>query len=72
MTFAMISVSPDVLTRLLALRSSDDESVDDVLRRVLSGHTGARAARDQAAPACMASTSGAGSSGVHYLINGET
>ena len=46
MTFAMISVSPDVLTRLLALRSSDDESVDDVLRRVLSGHTGARAARD--------------------------
>jgi negative regulator of replication initiation len=35
MNLAMISVSPDVLARLLALRTSDLDSYDDILRRVL-------------------------------------
>jgi hypothetical protein len=35
MNIAMISIAPDVLSRLLALRLSDTESLDDVLRRAL-------------------------------------
>jgi predicted type IV restriction endonuclease len=35
MNIAMISVAPDVLSRLLALRVSETESLNDVLRRAL-------------------------------------
>ena len=36
MSFAMISIAPDILTRLLALRLSDHECLDEVLRRLLT------------------------------------
>ena len=36
MNFMMIPVTPDVLTRLLALRYSDDEGLGEVLHRVLA------------------------------------
>lgn len=36
MSIAMIAVAPDVLTRLMTLRLSESESLDEVLRRVLA------------------------------------
>lgn len=39
MSIAMISVSPDVLTRLMALRQFNSEALDKVLHRVLAGVT---------------------------------
>jgi hypothetical protein len=36
MSFAMISIAPDVLARLLALRASDNECLGEVLRRLLT------------------------------------
>jgi hypothetical protein len=39
MNLAMISISPDVLARLLALRQSELDNFDDVLRRVLVDRT---------------------------------
>lgn len=38
MNLAMISIAPDVLDHLLALRQTAQESLDDVLRRVLVDH----------------------------------
>ena len=39
MSIAMFSVSPDVLTRLMALRQFNSEALDEVLHRVLAGVT---------------------------------
>lgn len=39
MSVTMISVAPDALSRLLALRLSEDEALDEVLRRTLTNTT---------------------------------
>lgn len=71
MNLALISIAPDVLARLLALRSTDLESVDDVLRRVLAEPKNAGATASQAAPNRVAAAANVGSSNVHYLLAGE-
>jgi len=49
MSLAMIPVAPDVLAGLLALRQTDQESFDDVLRRILAGRTTAAEQKPAAA-----------------------
>jgi negative regulator of replication initiation len=68
MSIAMISVASDVLTRLLALRMSETESLDDVLRRALPpiGRS-AEAPTARIAPA----TRNPNGTGVPYQIDGE-
>jgi hypothetical protein len=68
MSIAMISVAPDVLTRLLALRLSKTESLDDVLRRALPpiGKPAEPPATRTVTP--MQNTNG---TGVPYHIDGE-
>ncbi len=68
MNFAMISITPDNLTHLLSLRSTGDESLDDVLRRVLPQK------KDSACPPPSAHTESAtniDSSKLHYCLKGE-
>ena len=69
MNAAMIPVAPDVLTRLLALRLSESESLDQVLRRVLPA-----AGKPTTKPAARATaaTPGANGAGVPYQFDGET
>jgi negative regulator of replication initiation len=68
MSIAMISVAPDVLTRLLALRLSETESFDDVLRRALPPI--GKPAEAPAARAASATRSTNGT-GIPYHIDGE-
>jgi hypothetical protein len=68
MGFTIISVAPDVLTRLLALRSSENEGLDEVFRRYLPGDALARAEPTQQN---TAATSGADVVGLPYQIMGE-
>jgi negative regulator of replication initiation len=63
-----ISVAPDVLTRLLALRMSETESLDDVLRRALPPTGKPAEAPDAGTPSAKRSTTG---TGVPYQIDGE-
>jgi hypothetical protein len=65
-SIAMISIAPDVLARLLALRLSESESLDDVLRRALLG----KPAEAPAARAAIATPTTNGT-GVPYYIDGE-
>ncbi len=68
MSFAMIPIAPDVLARLLALRVSDNECLDEVLRRlVTSGPTSPSPPPPQVATA----TPGAASFGIRYELDGE-
>lgn len=69
MSIIMISVAPDVVTCLLALRLSESESPDEVLRRVL-----AAAEKPTAKPVARATaaTPSANGAGVSYQFDGET
>lgn len=69
MNIAMISVAPDVLTRLMTLRMSETESLDEVLRRVLADAT-----KPAPRPAAQVPTAipSASSAGVAYQFDGET
>jgi hypothetical protein len=68
MSIALISVAPDVLTRLLASRLFESESLDEVLRRVLAG---AKPIAKRAAQVPTATPS-ANPAGVAYQFDGET
>lgn len=69
MTIAMISISPDVLTRLMTLRLSESESLDEALRRILAGATKPVSIPGALASAAPPSITGGG---VSYVLNGET
>lgn len=61
MSFAMIPIAPDVLARLLALQQTDQESFNDILRRVLVDRVpGGASPNPPSAPAT-----------VHYTLLGE-
>ena len=68
MSIAMISVAPDVLTRLMTLRLSESESLNEVLRRVLAGAT-----KPVPRPAAQVPTvtPSASPAGVAYQLDGE-
>jgi hypothetical protein len=68
MNTAMISVAPDVLSRLLALRMSETESLDDVLRRTLPPIE--KLAEPPAARAASQTRSTNGG-GLAYQVDGE-
>jgi hypothetical protein len=68
MSIAMISVAPDVLSRLLALRVSETESLDDVLLRTLP-LVGKPAEPPVSRPATPARNPNG--TGVPYHIDGE-
>ncbi len=65
----MISVAPDVLTRLMTLRLSETESLDEVLRRILAD---ARNPIPTTAAQVPIATSSAGPASVAYQFDGET
>ena len=69
MSITMISVAPDVLARLLALRTSETESLDEVLRRALPAATKPAAISAERANAATPSVNG---STVSYQLDGET
>jgi negative regulator of replication initiation len=69
MSIAMISVAPDVLTRLMTLRMSETESLDEVLRRVLADATKPAPRPAAQVPTAIPSASPAG---VAYQFDGET
>jgi negative regulator of replication initiation len=69
MTTAMIPVAHDVLARLLTLRRSERESLDEVLRRVL--RVAAKPATTSAERANAATPSVNGGT-VSYQLDGET
>jgi negative regulator of replication initiation len=60
-----------VLTGLLALRSNELESLNDVLRRVLAEYKDAGAKTSQAAHDRVVSAANVGSSSVRYLLGEE-
>jgi len=68
MSIAMISVTSDVLTRLITLRLSESESLDEVLRRVLAGAT-----KPLPRPRAQVSTAALSASpvGIAYQLDGE-
>jgi hypothetical protein len=68
MNTAMISITPNVLTRILALRMSETESLDDVLRRTLPPIS-----RPVEAPASRATSAKRtrNGGGIPYQIDGE-
>jgi hypothetical protein len=68
MNIAMISVAPDVLCRLLALRVSETESLEDVLRRALRP-IGKPA--EPAAARAATQTRNTNGTGLAYHIDGE-
>lgn len=67
MSTAMISIAPDVLAHLLALRQSDSESLDGVLRRALPPIR----KPTKASVACTATVTKVNRTGVSYHIDGE-
>ena len=69
MSVAMISVAPDVLSRLLALRLFEDEALDEVLRRTLTNTT-----KPSVRPIGISGSrsSSAGPSPLVYQLLGET
>jgi hypothetical protein len=69
MSIAMISITPDVLARLMQLRLFESESLDEVLRRLLAGAT-----KPIPMPAAKVATvtPSAGPSGVAYQLDGQT
>lgn len=69
MSIAMISVAPDVLTRLMTLRLSESESLDEVVRRVLAG---ARRPVLSSAANAPTATPSASPAGVAYQLDSET
>lgn len=69
MSIAMISVAPDVLTRLMTLRLSETESLDEVLRRILAD---TRKPVPMPAAQVPTATSSASPAGVAYQLDGET
>lgn len=69
MSITMISVAPDVLTRLLALRLFESESLNEVLRRVLAAETNPVAKPAAQVPSATLSANPAG---VAYQLDGET
>lgn len=69
MSVAMISVAPDVLSRLLALRLSEDEALGEVLRRTLLDSTKPSIPQSGHSNAKLAS---AGPSRIVYQLLGET
>lgn len=69
MSVAMISVAPDVPSRLLALRLSEDEALDEVLRRTLTNTTKPSVTPIGISGSRLAS---AGPSRLEYQLLGET
>lgn len=68
MNTPMIPVASDVLARLLTLRRSEHESLDEVLRRVLPPAK----PRVTEAERAMAATPSTDGGGVSYTLDGET
>ena len=69
MNIVMISLEPEVLTRLLALRLSESESLNELLRRVLPAAAKPAVTSTERATAATPSANGGS---VPYQLDGET
>jgi negative regulator of replication initiation len=71
MDIALIPIAPDVLVRLLALRSTDTESLNETLRRVLAEQEVVQGKASLPMPNCATPKVHTGPRSVCYFLNGE-